>query len=251
MRAAWHDVWGCARGPAGRLAPHVRIAAGALGFATCMVAPTSTWAGALIAATAAAGWLLLCRPPIRLVRTILVLGVAVLLPFFLLTPFVTPEAGTEPFTVPLAIVGGLFVRGLCALVASVATITTLSASDLREGLVRLPVPGVISAILIQIVHQTATLAYETRRMASAISVRASSAGSRTAWRLLASLPRVWLPRIVGRADRVAAAMELRGYCEADVAGRGRARVGLADVLTLMLMAGALGIAVAVRCWRVR
>jgi cobalt/nickel transport system ATP-binding protein len=138
-------------------------------------------------------------------------------------------ASTRPF----AIVWSVFMRGMSSLLVSVATITTLSAGDLREGLMRLPVPGVVSAILLQIVHQTATLAYETRRVASAMAVRGASSGGLTMWRLLSSLPRVWLPRIVRRADRVACAMELRGYCDVVVEFRKPMRMRLADIIALL------------------
>jgi len=68
---------------------------------------------------------------------------------------------------------------------------------------------------VQIVHQAASLFYETKRVASAMAVRGASGGGKAAWQVLWSLPRVWLPRIVDRADRVADAMELRGYCDGE------------------------------------
>jgi energy-coupling factor transporter transmembrane protein EcfT len=138
---------------------------------------------------------------------------------------------------------------MCCLLVSVATITTLRASDLREAVVALPVPAAVSAILLQIVHQTATLAYETRRVASAIAVRGASTGGLTAWRLLSSLPRVWLPRIVQRADRTAAAMELRGYCEPRL--EPGERPGWRDGAALALVLFALALAVAARYWSPR
>jgi len=251
MRTAWHEIWGCASGPAAKLAPQVRIVAGAGVFAACMIAPTSTLLGGIAAVAVASCWLCACWPPLRVVRAILILGLVVLLPYFLLAPFIDPGRGVATHTPPLAIVAGLFVRGMTGLLASVATVAVLSASDLREGLVRLPVPSLVSAILLQIVHQTAMLAYETHRVSSAISVRAASAGAGTAWRMLASLPRVWLPRIVCRAERVAAAMEIRGFCEGDLEGREPIRVRLLDGVALALVAAALVLAVAVRYLRMR
>jgi energy-coupling factor transporter transmembrane protein EcfT len=251
MRTSWHDMWGCARGPAARLAPHIRIVAGAGVFAVCMIAPTATVPGTLVAAAVACCWLCACWPPARVVRTTLILGLVALLPYFLLAPFMNTGPNVAASDRPLAIIGGVFVRGMSSLVVSVATITTLSANDLREGLMRLPVPGAVSAILLQIVHQTATLAYETRQVASAMAVRGASTSGLTAWRLLSSLPRVWLPRIVQRADRVAAAMELRGYCDSTFGMRKKHPYRLADGIALGLVLATLGFAVALRCWSLR
>jgi len=244
MRTAWHDIWGCARGPVARLLPHARILAGTGVFAGCMAAPTLDPAGAGLAAGAAVLWMGACAPPFRAVRVMVVFGLVALLPYFALVALLGSEAPGTRST--LAIAWDLFLRAMCGLVVSVATLTTLRASDLREGLVRLPVPEAVSAILLQIVHQTALLAYETSRVASAISVRGASAGHRTAWRLLASLPRVWLPRIVERADRVADAMELRGYCESNLGFSGRVRIRLADGVALLLTWSVFAAALAIR-----
>jgi energy-coupling factor transporter transmembrane protein EcfT len=250
MRAAWHEVWGCAKGPVARLAPHVRIAGGAGVFATCMVAPTSVLAGGMLASASAVLWLCACWPPARLVRTTVVLGLAMLLPYAVLIALFSPRRSGVGTGETLAVLAGLLVRGMSALVASFSTIATLSASDLREGLARLPVPTAVSAILLQIVHQTAVLAYETKQVASAMSLRVASRGRLTLWRVLASLPQVWLPRIVQRADRVAAAMELRGFCAGTLERREVVRVRLADWVTMSLVAGALALALVIR-WSVR
>ncbi len=114
-----------------------------------------------------------------------------------------------------AVSANLLVRGVSGVLISMATVASVSVSDLREGLTRLPLPGIVSAIVVQIVHQTASLFYETKRVASAMAVRGASGGGKAAWQVLWSLPRVWLPRIVDRADRVADAMELRGYCDGE------------------------------------
>jgi hypothetical protein len=53
------------------------------------------------------------------------------------------------------------------MLVSVSAITCLSAADFREALVRLPVPFLVSSILVQIVQQSGTLFYETQRVAAA------------------------------------------------------------------------------------
>ena len=132
------------------------------------------------------------------------------------------------------------------MLVSVATVTSLTASDLREALVRLPVPSIVSAVLLQIVHQTGTLFYETQRVASAMAVRGASSGGVAAWRLLVSLPKVWLPRVLVRAERVAAAMELRGYCDADLPSFPRVKSRLADGAVVVLGIGVLALAITLR-----
>jgi cobalt/nickel transport system permease protein len=245
MRALWHDTWGCGRGPVVRLAPAMRLLVGAVLFAACMVAPTSRLPGAALAAATALAWLAMCRPPWRFVRAVLGLGLAVLLPYFLLMALLAEGAAPTPLGM-LVSAGGLLLRGVSGLVVSAATLTTLRVSELDQALAALPVPAAVSAILVQIVHQTGTLAYETRRVATAMSVRGAATGSRMAWRLVTSLPRVWLPRIVERADRVAAAMELRGFCEPGPDGRSPRRLGWRDGLAVALALLVLGAVIGVR-----
>ena len=241
MRVALHEVWGCAHGPVSRLAPQTRILTGAALFAACMVAPAPARAGLALLATAAIGWLVACRTPFRIVRGAVLLGFAVFLPYFLLVPVIAGETASGSWTVAVRVPSGVVAHGLAGMLVSIATVSALSASDLREGLLRLPVPTLVSAILLQIVHQTAALGYETRRIASAMAVRGASGKGLAAVRVLASLPQVWLPRVLLRAERVASAMDVRGYCEQDLPSFGSPGLGGRDVIAL-----AAGIAARVR-----
>jgi energy-coupling factor transporter transmembrane protein EcfT len=130
----------------------------------------------------------------------------------------------------------------------ISSVATLSLVELRQALARLPVPRVAAAVLLQIIHQAATLMAETRRIGAALAVRAAAAGTRSRLRVVSSLPRVWLPRVAARAERVAAAMELRGFRgEAvppsatpalrarDLLATGLAVAGLAAVIALRLL----------------
>jgi len=242
VRLAWHEVWGSARGPVVRLAPQTRILAGTAAFAACMVAPVATGGGAAVVGAVCASWLAACRPPARTIRATMLLGLVLFLPYFALTPFVETATGSGRLAA-LAVPWSLVARGTTGLLVSTAAASTLTATDLREGLLRLPVPRIASAILLQIVIQTASLGAETRRIAAAMAVRSASARVRTTWRVLCSLPQVWIPRIVARADRVAAAMELRGYCVQPV---GTHRLRTPDHLALAAAVLALCIAVLVR-----
>jgi energy-coupling factor transporter transmembrane protein EcfT len=240
MQTQWHDLWGCARGPVVRLAPQTRLILGSAAFATCMVAPASTITGELVIAGTVGAWLAASRPPPKTVLSFAVLGFLLFVPTFLLLPFMPPDRGG------LSVLVVLLVRGGSGVLISMATVASVSVSDLREGLTRLPLPGIVSAILVQIVHQTATLFYETKRVASAMAVRGASGGGRAAWLVLWSLPRVWLPRIVDRADRVADAMELRGYCDGEARSLRSSRMRAADWAALALALAVLGLAVAIR-----
>lgn len=240
MRTPWHDMWGCGRGPAGRLAPQSRILAGAILFAACMAAPAGTVPGIILVVATTLGWIAACGMPRRTARSFAFLGLAMFLPFFLLVPLLVKGRFAAPWDV--------FLHGMSGMLVTAATVTALSASDLRRGLLALPVPRVISAVLIQIVHQTAELLAETERVAAAVAVRGGSGGGKAALRVLASLPRVWLPRIIDRADRVAAAMELRGYAETDLRVLGRAALEAADVAVIIVNLGVLALAAALR-WR--
>ena len=245
MRATWHAIWGCAQGPVGRLAPHIRILVGACLFLSCMIAPTALATGAAFAMAVSALWIVACWPHGHVFRPVLLFGLTALLSYAGITFFVALVVAEHDAAL-LATTASLLVGGGTTLFVSLGTVSALSMSDLRAGLMRLPVPRVVAAILLQIVHQTATLTYETRRMAAAMAVRGSSSGSLVVWKILSSLPKVWLPRIVRRADRVAAAMELRGYCDLVSGAPEERRHRRADLLALVLGAGALAAALLLR-----
>ena len=251
MQRSLHDVWGCARGPVTALAPPTRLATGAAVFAACMVPSVTTLPGSLAVVGVVAVWLATCRVPFRVLRLAVLLGLALFVPYFLLLPLLpdAPPVFSGSWQRALAVPWTILLRGMSGMLVSVATVTTLSASDLREALVRLPVPGIVSAILLQIIHQTSTLFYETRRVAAAMAVRGASSGVATGWRVLASLPRVWLPRIAVRAERVADAMELRGFCDEELRPLHQMQVSPVDIAALsaavVVLAGAVALRVTV------
>jgi len=248
MRTSFHDLWGSARGPVKRLAPPTRVVAGALAFAACMVVPAATGPGALLVASVVSAWVAVCRPPFRLVLLAALLGLALFLPYFALVPLLAVPEPAGAWQQALVVPWTVLVRGLGGMLLSLATVTSLTAGDLREAMVRLPVPGMVSAILLQIVHQTATLFYETRRVSAAMAVRGASGRGSTGLRLLSSLPQVWLPRVVDRAERVSTAMELRGYCDRDTWSLQSLRFRFLDSAALALASGTLALAVVLRLW---
>ncbi len=248
MRAAWQTLWGCARGPVSTLAPQTRLLAGILVFAVCMVSPVTSALGAITVAAGTLAWLGACRPPRKVARAGALFGLALFLPYFLLAPLIRsdPAHGGHGWARSLEVPWSLFSRGLSGMLVSLGAVTNLNLSDLREGLLRLPVPRVITAVLLQILHQTATLVDETAQVSAAMAVRGASGGRRTAWRVLSSLPQVWLPRVMLRAENVAAAMELRGFSEAELRPFGRVPLRARDGLALLFAAGLLALAAALR-----
>ena len=250
MRTSWHDIWESGRGPASGLAPQTRIIAGAILFAACLAAPAPSVPGMALIAAASAAWVAACGTPGRTVRAFGLLGLAMLLPYFLLVPLTLKGWPLAPaqagWKEALAVPWGILVHGLSGLLVTTATISALSASDLRSGLLALPVPRIFTAILVQIVQQTFTLLSETKRVTAAMAVRGASGGGRAALSMLVSFPRVWLPRILSRAERLAAAMEMRGYAEADLRLFGGRSAGAADAAAVVLTAAVLALAVALR-----
>lgn len=249
MRSDLHDLWGCGCGPVARLAPETRILTGAMAFGSCMAAPVAHCGGLALIAVVAVAWTLACWPPRRVIGGVILLGALLLAPYFLLSPWMGNGAEDRSCHGSLAIAAGFACRGLSGMLISAATVMTLTMSDLREGLMRLPLPGIVSAILVQIVHQTAALGYETRRVAAAMSVRGASGGGLAAWRVLASLPQVWLPRLIVRAERVAEAMEVRGYCDQEQGAFEKRKVRIPDALGLVAAACSFALALALRFWR--
>jgi energy-coupling factor transporter transmembrane protein EcfT len=246
MRDAWDTLSGSARGPAGRLSPQARILCGASVFTACLVAPASTAEGIAAVAAALTAWLFLTRPPARLILSTLTLGLVLFLPYFLLTPLIVSGGSRTDWTDALSVPWAVFFRGITSMTAAISTASTLSMSSLRRGLCCLPVPEIVSAVLLQIVHQTVNLVCETRRIAQAVAVRGGTRGYRTALRLVSSLPRVWLPRVVDRGERAADAMEVRGYRQHDITPRRTATWSPTDFSAIGVSVLCLGAVVALR-----
>ena len=242
--------WGSGRGAVRRLAPQSRLLAGAIVLAACLTAPAGTLPGVAFVGAVSAGWIAACRMPRAVIGRLTLLGLALFLPYFLLAPLLlgAPGAPTSgnPLLHALAVPWDVLVHGLAGMLVTAATMTTLTVSDLRTGLAALRVPHIVAAIVLQIVHQTAALAEETGRVVAAVAVRGASGRGAAALKVLAALPRVWLPRIIERADRVAAAMELRGFAETDLRRLDRAPVSAADLAVLAALAAALALAGALR-----
>lgn len=144
------------------------------------------------------------RLPGKRILSILAYAVPVFVPAILLIWVV------EGFSWAIAWqIGG---KGLMALLIGIATMASLSVSEFHRALARLPVPEIVSAILIQTAHQTILLFEETVRVLGAIRVRAAL-GRGSVFSIARPLVQTWMPRVFFKADRVAAAMEVRGFAQ--------------------------------------
>ena len=242
MKLAWHDAWGGARGVVTRLAPETRLVVACALVLACLISPVATGAGSALSGATCGAWVLSCRPPWRVLWSAVLLGMALFLPFFLLTPWLEAGAGSlGRASVPWTI----FLRGSSCLVVSLTAASTLSASELREALLRLPAPAIVTMIVTQIVHQVPVLVDETRRIAAAMAVRAATGRGVPSWRVARALPLVWLPRVLERSERVAVAMTLRGYCESSgdfrPARRLDPRDGVGLTLAILVMVSAVAL----------
>lgn len=225
------------------LSPQGRLACGALGIAALLVAPLHTPQGLGFCAGLLLLWLWACRPSLRSCLATLGMGLALFVPLAALAVL-----GTSGQARPqaLGVAQALFARGTATLFISLGLFAGLDGPSLQEGVRRLPLPPIVRSLLWQIAHQALVLLDETRAIAAAMALRGASGPLCTTGRVLASLPTVWLPRVLERAERVASAMALRGLDgAADCAGLAMNTSSL-ERRALTVMAAFLLIALALR-----
>jgi energy-coupling factor transporter transmembrane protein EcfT len=237
-------LWGTSRGVIRSLVPEVRLLSALAAVTTCLLADPASWPGLVLSgATVCFAWIAV-RPPLRRMAAILLLATVMLVPFFLLAPW---SEGTIPRHVlpgiaPVVAPWRIVVTGLSVLAVSSTAASSLTRSDLREGLARLPVPRFLAAVVLQIVMQSDLLAQEAGRIMLALRARGATHGLRNRIRVVSGLARVWLPRLKFKADRVALAMVARDYPTRPVAlenHRRRVRDGVALASTVAWTAAAL------------
>lgn len=218
MKSLFHETWGSACGPVKRFAPQTRLLCGLILFFSALILPVYTLTGVLSATVLVLMWWAACRPSGWLTLAFSLVGLLMFLPYFLLIPIIPTEevSGIERWKQGFFATWNVVFHGMAGLYITTMTMTTVTVSELRRGIFSLPIPTLISAILLQIVHQSAALMYETRQVTSAIRVRGAAGGGLSSWRVLFAFPKVWLPRVIFRADRVSAAMEIRGFCENEI-----------------------------------
>ena len=195
-----------------RLAPSTRIVCGLIVFASCLAAPVNKPLGMALVCGAIIGWVLLCGVPRKSLVGLSLYACVLFLPLFLLTPWITPpHAASNHWFGAAGVPLEIGIRGTACIFVCAATIAILDLAEFSTGLGDLPIPRTMAILIIQIVHQTAMLTNETGRISSALRIRGLPSRFTTRLRVLTALPAIWLLRIMNRAERVAVAMDLRGF----------------------------------------
>ena len=206
-------LWGTSRGVVRSLLPEVRLLSALGALVSCLLADPASWPGlTLTLATVSIAWLVV-RPPLRRMAAILLVAGVMLAPFFLLAPWSegTVPRHALPGIAPVVAPWRMVVTGLGVVALSSTAASSLTRSDLREGLARLPVPKFLAAVVLQIVMQSDLLAQEAGRIMLALRARGATQGFRNRVKVVLGLTRVWLPRLTFKAERVALAMVARDY----------------------------------------
>jgi len=207
---AFAAAWDGGSGPVRRLAPAARLLCGALLCAVCVAIPVRTLSAAALPILLPLVWARLCGMSRKRCLSALAFASALFLPMLLLALPLWAESRTWPETlgVPLRIA----LRGTACLLVSAATSTALRLSEFGDALNALRLPTPAKSLLLQIALQTVLLTEEIRRTADAMKARgltAAAAGIRL--RVIRAWPQVWLLRLLEKAERVGAAMEVRGF----------------------------------------
>ncbi len=221
----------------GRLHPSVLVVCFTVVLVTCLTLDPFVPYQALIVAVIEAAWLGLSGLPPRRLGRLALFGLSLFLPFFLFAPLI--GGGEEVFELGgvvtvtdagLRIPGRIAIRGMLCLLAGAGLAASADLTSLAVGLSRIPlVPTLLVVMTVQTLRWSEVLIEESRGIARAIALR--SGGGRGGIELVRSLPMVWLPRVIARAERVTAAMEIRGY-GGELPERDLPRLGRADLLGL-------------------
>jgi len=196
------------------LAPATRLLLGAILLAGLLLTRPSTLASATWIAVSVAVWLALLRTPIRLLLGMAVWAVVLGSPLFLVAAvFADFNSGLPPPALATGLLQALeiLLKGTAVTMAGLTTLSTVDAAQLQEGLTGLRLPRKVSVLITQILVQTGILIEETGSLIRAIRLRTPAGRLGLSWMLARGIPSIWLPRVMGRAERVAWAMTLRGF----------------------------------------
>lgn len=223
--------WGCGNGLLKSLQPHTRIISGMLGGSACLLMPLHSIGQAIFMIITAFCWILLASMPGKMLLRCAFASVILVFPFLLLSPWMTIDSySTSPMADRLAHAGGIALRSSCMLFIAASTMASLTMHDVHHGLVFLPIPRSLVALIVQLINQTMLLAEETIRIIGVLRLRGAS-GVRGI-RVLFAFPVVWMVRMLFRAERSAAAMAIRGYGIETAAKGDRSRLTIADLAML-------------------
>ena len=173
--------------------PLAGILSGCALILACLVLPVSRLVGSLSLIAPVAFAFLLFRPsPLAFLR-LLGLTLTIYIPMLLVLP--------RP----------IVAQGAATAMTGVLSMGSLGYAGLYDVITHLPLPGMMKLLLLQTLHQASVLFRETAKIRQAMLVRGAVPKGLSGWQFLHALPRVWIPRVIFKADRVAHALELRGY----------------------------------------
>ncbi len=244
---AFTEAWGGGSGRMRKLTPSTRLVCGTFALASCFAASLANFWGIALFSVVLIGWTAGCGIPLRRLVSVLLLAGCLFLPLLLLAPVarIQTDSGSWPEAVRVPLVIGL--RGTAGIVVCAATLSVLDLAELGQGLSGLPLPHTLAALIMQIAHQTALLADESRRMAAALRVRGvPSATVSVRLRCLFALPVIWLLRLLLRAERVSAAMEVRGF-DGPLRGERTACTSASDRCAVAFSLLVFGVVLVMRC----
>jgi energy-coupling factor transporter transmembrane protein EcfT len=100
----------------------------------------------------------------------------------------------------------------------------------------------------QILRWLGPLVEDSTSIGRAVALRGGTRGLKTGLRLTRALPVAWLPRVLSRADRVSAAMQVRDY-RGELMDPGPWRPKATDAWILIFSIVLLGVVVVMLCLR--
>ena len=194
------EIWGSGNGIVKKLTPQTRIICCVLLLITLLILPSSSTAGIISGILIVLSWNLLCGSPVKIYEILLPPSAIALVPFIILSTM----SG-------FAVTGSILFHSLASLFICIGGFTSLTMNDFHEGISLMPLSGSVSALIIQIVHQTLLLVSETQMIM--MSMRLRMAGSRNLDKcgVMFNFPVVWLERLVHKAGSISDAMVLRNY----------------------------------------
>ncbi len=194
------------------MSPDARLAFGGILLACCLVASPRSPLGFLLLASPVAIAAAACG--IRRRSVIASIGAIIMLaPFFGAACWASfgGTGHTDTFGMLSSPAVEMLERATAVSLVTIITWGSMSRSGVYDALASGALPALVVGIVVQVLQQTGALLGETTRMTAALRVRGAGLSARERIALLAVLSRVWLVRVVARAESLSAAMELRGY----------------------------------------
>jgi cobalt/nickel transport system permease protein len=249
------EWFGSGRGSLKASAPITRLLAWVLVITACLLLRPSIWYELITAVSILVIWLALTRPPLSGIIKLLGLGLVFFIPVFILLPwtgrseqmidlFGIMTIRSDAWVAPTNVLA----RGIFCLLLGYGLIASLEKSEFQQALTRLPLPRVIVVMVHQILRWLGPIVEESTSIGRAVALRGGTRGFKTGLRLTRALPVAWLPRVLHRADRVSAAMQVRDY-RGELMDPGPWRLKAADAWILLTSLFLLSAVVVMLCLR--